>query len=421
MNPADAFTLAAQVVFPVESPPIAPGRVSVREGRIEAVEPGAPQRGDLDLGSAAILPGFVNAHTHLELPFIEPPAADPEDQIAWLERVVVTRRHTTPDAAARQVERGIAASLAAGTTLVGDISTAGLSWTALNASPLRGVVFSELIGLKRERAMSTSTMAFEWLAKVSRNPPDPARLRPGLSPHAPYTTAGWLYERATSAKVPLATHLAELPEELTLLKDRAGPLRQFLERIDAWDDAWTPLSHFPADYLRKGALKSSDWLVAHATYLGDDNFWQLRPQAAPASQRVAVAYCPRTTARFGHEPHPVVRMLERGIAVCLGTDSLASSPTLSILDELRFLNRTKPELGGDVLLAMATLAGAWALRFDDQCGSLRPGKAADIAVVALPDARATDPHQRLLDADARVLRTYIHGTLVYQDEPGPSA
>ena len=102
-------------------------------------------------------------------------------------------------------------------------------------------------------------------------------------------------------------------------------------------------------------------------------------------------------------------MLERGVIVCLGTDSLASSPTLGVLDEVRFLHRRDPSLSGPLLLTMATLFGAWALRIDDVAGSLKPGKSADLAVVALPDRDEADPHDLLLDGDGPVVATMFDG------------
>ena len=117
--------------------------------------------------------------------------------------------------------------------------------------------------------------------------------------------AGWhIYHKAVASRLPLSTHLAEMPEELRLLQHRDGPLRGFLEDLGAWDDDWEPIGPRPADYVRKGELRNADWLIAHGTYLEPDDFWQLRPEAAPEGRRVAIAFCPRTHARFGHAPHP---------------------------------------------------------------------------------------------------------------------
>ena len=107
-------------------------------------------------------------------------------------------------------------------------------------------------------------------------------------------------------------------------------------------------------------MRNADWLIAHGTYIEPAEFWQLRPEASLNGHRVSIAFCPRTHARFGHAPHPYRSLLEKGVVVCLGTDSLASSPTLSVLDELRFLHDRDDSLSGALLLTMATLFGAWA-------------------------------------------------------------
>ena len=282
-------------------------------------------------------------------------------------------------------------------------------------APLRGVVYHELIGLNRLRGIETSGAAFDWLAEVRRDcatQPEP-KTRPGLSPHAPYSTAGWLYDRAAASNLPLSTHLAEMPEELELLATRGGPLRGFLEGLGAWDDDWEPIGPRPADFIRKGENRKADWIVAHGNYIEADEFWQFRPEAAPSGQRVSIAYCPRTHARFGHAPHPYRAMLERGIVVALGTDSLASSPTLGILDEARFLRRLDESAPGALLLTMATLFGAWALRADHRTGSLKIGKSADLAVITLPDRDDPDPHRLLLESDGPITATLFRGEFVH--------
>jgi cytosine/adenosine deaminase-related metal-dependent hydrolase len=413
------LTLAARYVFPVEGPPIPEGRVSIHDGRIVRLS----SRGDdgpavdIDLGNAAITPGFVNAHTHLDLePIARASLEEPEDEVAWLRRVVDARRSSPPGSGLESALRNVGASVTQGTTLLADTTSGGQSWGAVAGAPLRGVVFHELIGLNRLRGLETSGAAFEWLADVRRDDtsiePDP-KTRSGLSPHAPYSTAGWLYHRAAIAKLPLSTHLAEMPEELELLESRSGPLRHFLEGLGAWDDNWEPIGPKPADYIRKGDLRQTDWIVAHGNYLDPSEFWQFRPEAAPNGQRVAIAYCPRTHARFGHAPHPYRAMLDRGIVVCLGTDSLASSPSLGILDEARFLRRRDESASGELILTMATLFGAWALRSEHLTGSLKPGKSADLAIVKLPDFDDPDPYRLLLESNLPVLATMFRGAFVH--------
>ncbi|MDG3002654.1 amidohydrolase family protein [Paludisphaera mucosa] len=412
------LTLRARYVFPVDAPPIEDGAVAVEGGRIEWVGPARERAADLDLGDAAIIPGLVNAHTHLELPGLPGdegrPADAVEDEIAWLGRVMALRRAGASDESYREnVRRNLQATIAAGTTLLADTTSAGLSWDAVAEAHVRAVVFAEVLGLKRFRGLQTNEAAWKWLGSIKPETQVAANARAGLSPHAPYSTAGWLYHSAAASRLPLSTHLAEMPEEMQLLETRQGPMRQYLEDLGAWDDEWEPIGPRPTDYIRQGELREADWLVAHGTYIQPSEFWQLRPEASPNGHRVAVAFCPRTTARFGHfAHHPYRALLQKGAIVCLGTDSLASSPSLSILDEVRFLHARDESLSGELLLTMATLFGAWALRAEASTGSIRPGKSADLAVVGLPDRDESDPYRLLLESDRPVLATMFEGDFV---------
>jgi cytosine/adenosine deaminase-related metal-dependent hydrolase len=409
------LTIKARYVIPVEGPPIEDGCLTIQEGRIAWVGNADDRRSDLDLGNVAVVPGFVNAHTHLELepiPGRSQAGGEDESVVAWLRRVVDQRRAGTDESLRSAVARNVKASIDAGTTLLADITTAGLSWGAVAEAPVRALVFAELIGLKRDRGLETSDLAWRWLGSIRPETQVAACARPGLSPHAPYSTAGWLYHKAVASRMPLCTHLAEMPEELRLLEHGDGPLKSLLEDLGAWDDEWEPIGPRPADYVRKGELRNADWLIAHGTYLEPDDFWQLRPEAAPEGHRVAIAYCPRTHARFAHAAHPYRALLERGAIVCLGTDSMASSENLSILDEMRFLHGRDLSLSGELLLTMATLFGAWALRAETTTGSIKPGKSADLAIVSLPDRDEQDPYALLLESDHPVISTVFEGDFV---------
>ncbi len=410
----DTLTIQARYVFPVEGLPIENGSMTIQGPRIGWLGSADERGGDIDLGNVAIIPGFVNAHTHLELSPIASNGAPQGtiDELAWLRQVIQQRRDQSDESLIQRASENVRASIEAGTTFVADTTTGGLTWGPVAEAPLRAVVFAEVIGLQRNRGLVTDAEAWRWLGSIRPESQVAACARVGLSPHAPYSTSGWLYYKAASSRLPLSTHLAEMPEELRLLEYRDGPLRHFLEEIGAWDDEWEPIGPRPADYVRRGELRKADWLIAHGTYLEPDDFWQLRPEAAPEGHRVAIAYCPRTHARFGHTAHPYRSMLERGAIVCLGTDSLASSDSLSILDELRFLHRRDESLSGPLLLTMATLFGAWALRADTTTGSLKTGKSADLAIVALPDRDDADPFKLLLESDLPVISTVFEGDFV---------
>ena len=404
-------TYQARWIFPGSGPPIPDGRITVADGTIVRVEGASPDPVDVDvdLGDVAIVPGFVNAHTHLELgPIPWNEAGGPEDEVAWLGQVIRSRFERSPEEVDALIRRHVRDAVVAGTTALGDITTAGQSWGAVASAPVWATVFAEVIGLAEARGDQTWQAAQHWLGSLSPGLDRHAQTRPGLSPHAPYSTAGRLYRAAAASGLPLTSHLGEMPEEREFLTSKTGPLRQFVASLGAWTDTWEPVGPSPVDYLPP----TSDCIVAHGNIFEPAEFARLVRLPGDHAPRVAVAYCPRTHARFGHPPHAFRAMLDAGVVVCLGTDSLASSPSLSILDEVRFLRRHHPDVPPATLLTMATVHGAWALRIDDRTGTLDPGKSADLAVLPLGSTDSNDPHDHWLSHDAPPLATMFRGQFV---------
>lgn len=396
---AGAVTYTARVVFPVVSPPLPGGTLTVQGGRILAVEPRGARAADVDLGNVALIPGLVNAHSHLDLSGARGlvPPTDAAHFTDWLRGVIAYRRGRTPEQVQADVRAGLAEALRFGTTLLGDIAAEGASWDALAAAPVRAVVFRELIGVSEERANAAYAAAAGWYAGGRETP----TLRAGLSPHAPYSVHRLLFARAAGLlrerKRPIAVHLAESRAEVELVASRRGPFVPFLKDVGAWDAAGL------TDDLN-GVMKACDArqpkLFVHGNHL------------APSSRfprNCAVVYCPRTHAAFGHPRHPVRDFLARGVRVCLGTDSLASNPDLDPLAEARFVRARRPDLPPDVILRMVTLTGAEALGWADEAGSLEAGKSADAVAVPLPDRDAAHPHELLLENHPGERRTLFRG------------
>jgi cytosine/adenosine deaminase-related metal-dependent hydrolase len=355
----------------VSRPPLEWGSVTIAGDRIVAVEPHGLRRADLDLGDVAVLPGLVNAHTHLDLTGLRGRCPPSPDFTAWLRAVISHRRAQAPAQVEADVRAGLAESLSRGTTLLGDIAAGGLSWPILVNGPGRAVVFHELLGLPRARAEQSLAAARDWLGAR----PATADCRPGLSPHAPYSVRSTLFAQAAllanQYRCPLAVHLAESQDELDLLHQHRGPFVAFLQELGVWDPEG--LAESPARVMQL-CDQPVPGLFVHANYLA--------PSAGVPRHRTVV-YCPRTHAAFGHPPHPFQALLARGVRVALGTDSLASNPDLDLLAEARFLHRLYPDFPGERLLHLATLAGAEALGWADQVGSLEPGKSADLVTVPL--------------------------------------
>lgn len=372
---ADDQLLSARWVFPVDGPPLDGGTVAVRAGRIAAVEPHGSRTPDVDFGNAAILPGLVNAHTHLDLSGMRDRVPPSPDFVGWLRGVIAYRRTQPPGSVAAGVRAGLDEALRSGTTLIGDIAAGGSSWDALAGAPTWAVCFREVLGLPAARVPAVWADLVAWMHDHS----DTATCRAGVSPHAPYSVHKALIE-AAARLWPVCIHLAESAGERELLAHKTGPFVPFLKELGVWDaDGLAP----SWDWVAWKVGRSPAALLAHGNYLA--------PGTVPAG--ATVVYCPRTHAAFGHPPHPVWEFLRRGVRVALGTDSLASNPDLDVLAEARFLHAAHPDVPGDVLLRMATLSGAEALGFGRETGSLAVGKSADLVVVPLPDADAADPHE----------------------------
>jgi cytosine/adenosine deaminase-related metal-dependent hydrolase len=386
-HPPEVRTYTARWVFPVAGPPLPRGTVTVRGEVIEAVEPHGTRTADEDFGNAAIIPGLVNAHTHLDLSGARGliPPTDPDHFTDWLRGVIAYRRGRTPEQVQADIRVGLAECLRSGTTLIGDIAAEGASWDVVAKSPTRAVVFRELIGLRHDW-QDAYFNAHAWLSKRA----NASTCRKALSPHAPYTVRLLLFaiavKRCAEEGLPEAIHLAESHGEVDLVEHRAGEFVSFLAEF-GFSDMDKLVTAF-TDLIQLHPPPVSCVFV-HCNYLSPDTAF---------GPNQSVVYCPRTHAAFGHPPHPFREFLRRGVRVCLGTDSLASSPDLDILAEARFAHARYPDFPGDTLLKMVTLNGAAALGWADEAGSLEPGKSADFVVVPLPDRDTADPYE-LLFAD----------------------
>jgi cytosine/adenosine deaminase-related metal-dependent hydrolase len=394
---AETLTLTARWVFPVSSPPLERGLVTVAGDRIAAVGPHGSRTADVDLGDVAIIPGLVNTHTHLDLTGARGLIPPTPDFTAWLRQVIAYRRQRAPEPVQADVQAGIVESVRHGTTLVGDIAADGTSWDDLADAPMRAVVYYELLGLQYYRAQSARRAA----AQFNRGRQIWSTLRFGYSPHAPYSF-NYNLLRGSTWLWPSAIHLAETTAELELLERHSGPFVSFLAELGVWDPTGLARSVEHVIELTKSGREPI--LYVHCNYLSPD---------APIPPHSTVVYCPHTHAAFGHAPHPFRAFLNRGVRVALGTDSLASNPDLSVLSEARFLHDRHPDLPGAALLRMATLSGAEALGWADATGSLEAGKSADFAVVPLPPQNEPDPHILLFVSDRPVRETWFCGCRVW--------
>jgi cytosine/adenosine deaminase-related metal-dependent hydrolase len=401
--PDARLSLRARWIIPVEGEPIENGTIEIADGRIvDLHELRHPQ--SLDLGNAAIIPGLVNAHTHLEFSGLARPLQPAQPFAAWIRALVAERRRGGPDSTAA-IAQGMNECAAAGTTTVGEIATSDVPDDFDTTDVSRVVAFRELIGRFPEQADDLWDVARRHLEQWrTAGRPD---VIAGLSPHAPYSVHPDLLRRlvdlACEFRAPVAMHVAETRDELELLDRGTGHLRTMLEDFGVWREGAMPVGARPLDALRE-LQRLPRALVIHGNYLADDEIAFLAERL-----HLAVVYCPRTHHFFGHSEHPWRLLLARGVSLALGTDGRASNPDLSLWHELQFLSQRFRDVSRRTLLELGSIRGARALGLDHETGSLTVGKSADLAVVALKSGAAADPHDLVLSSVNEIVRTMRAG------------
>jgi len=401
--------IKARYVVPVDRPAIENGAVVIERGRIAAVGsakefPGQPAT---DYGDAVICPGFVNAHTHLDLSMLVGRIAPGPDFIAWLRHLmaIITAEPATRQRVHQAVRAGVAQSLESGVTMIGDIARTP-QWTreVLSASPLRGVSFGEVTAIGTRRQLLSerldAALAEDWRSE---------QMKIGISPHASYSVepAGMraCAEQARKRNAPLCIHLAETADEERFTCTCEGPFADYLRGLGVWDELIPTSGCGPVELAERTGLLGKRTVIAHANYVTDADIKRI------AASGASVAYCPRIHRAFEHTSHRFRDMLAAGINVCVGTDSLASNPSLSILDELRFLRRQHADLTADRIIAMGTLHGARALGFANVAGSLTAGKMADLAVIPLDTPNAAAGWDSMFESIQPPIAVYVSGEL----------
>lgn len=350
----------------------------------------------VDLPGAVIVPGLVNAHSHLDLTHLRGKVPFEGSFAGWIEGILRGRR----EAGARDAsELGIREALARGTTAFGDVVSPRAFAdvvAAFAATGARARLYVEALGFRPERAGAVFDEVWR-LVEMTALPPN---VSTGISPHAPYSVSRELFRLALSMAEghgrPVAIHLAETLEELAFLRHAIGPLRTLLQTSGADDPDHRPWGGV-GPFLETLDLSRARLSLIHGNYL--------RPRDVPGG--AFVVYCPAAHRFFRHPEHPVKELLEEGVRVALGSDSAASGGTVDLLSQTQVLARTRPDLEERAVFRMATEWGAAALDLD--AGLLVPGRLADFA--AFTPAMG---HAILGAPEAKCLLAVVGGRILHQ-------
>jgi cytosine/adenosine deaminase-related metal-dependent hydrolase len=441
---------SARWVLPIISQLIEDGAVAFESSNIIAVGPRTeilsrfPDSRTEDFGEAAILPGFVNTHSHLELTvmrgFLE---REENDFFAWLRKLTFARLAMSAEDLLVSVTCGAIEAARAGVTCLGDASSAGSQpMKALREIGLRGIVYQESFGPDPGLAGENVAQLREQISELRAL--EDGLVRVGVSPHAPYSVSGRQLELisrlAIDEKLPLMMHAAESHSEKLFMLEGQGV---FAEGLRARRIEWQAPGISTIQYLKRHGVLETSPLLAHCINVDDSDLELIKEYSA------SIAHCPKSNAKLGHGHAPFAEFIKREIKVGLGSDSVASNNTCDMLEEARFAmllarldiegNRSAGEglesngkqgvlpegqanapVAAEQILYSATLGGAQALGKDDQIGALAEGMQADVTIVSLEGAHqqpVRDPTAALVFASSGrdVLLTVVAGQEIYRD------
>ena len=376
-------------ILPISEPPIRDGWFAVDRGRVVAL--GAAGKRVLadgaqvvDLGDVAVMPGLVNAHTHLELSYLRDEVAPASQFVTWVRDVMKARRER-PDPGGREILDAVDAALieavACGTAIVGDISNTLVSFEPLTRSSLAAVVFYELI---RFNTPDPAGVVARALAELEALHPT-EHVRASLAAHAPYSVAPLVLRAIRqavndSAFAPCSIHLSESVEEVEFIRSGGGPWRDLLEELGSWDPAWVAPGGTPVQFLDDSGFLDGRLLAVHGVQMTTADLDRL------VARGTTLVTCPRSNGPTGAGAPPIEDFYNYGVNVAVGTDSLASAPDLNVFAELATMRALAPTVSAGALLDSATRQGARALGFDADYGTIEPGKSGRLLAVSVPPA-----------------------------------
>jgi aminodeoxyfutalosine deaminase len=302
--------------------------------------------------------------------------------VTWVRGVMKARRER-PDPNGKEIldalDEAIGEAVACGTAIVGDISNTLVTFGPLVRSSLAAVVFNEVIRFNGAEAAAVVERASRQLEALL--PTD--LVRTSLAAHAPYSVSPLVFREIRRAidRDPLArcsVHLSESAEEVEFIRTGQGPWRAMLEELGSWDPSWVPPSVSPVQYLDDSGFLDERILAVHGVQMSSSDLARL------AARRTTLVTCPRSNRYTGAGAPPLEAFYASGVRIAVGTDSLASAPSLNVFDELAAMRELAPMVPASALLDSATRQGARALGFETEFGSIEPGKRARLLAVSVP-------------------------------------
>ncbi len=422
--------LSAAYVLPISAAPIENGAVAIENDKIVAVGTRQelaqkfPEAIDENFGEAVIMPGFVNAHSHLEITAMRGFLDDVEDDFfAWLMKLTMTRADKLTE---KDIETsaliGALEGTRSGVTCFGDIGRYGKAgFQALKKVGLRGILFQETdFSPKNEEAENDFAKLKDKFLTLQET--ETKRVKVGISPHAPYSVSRKLFEKITDyaldENIKITIHAAESNQEKEFFLTGEGLFAEMYRKLNL---EWNAPETSEIEYLAHIGVLQAKPLLAHCVKVSESDIDLI------AESATRIAHCPKSNAKFGHGIAPLERFLDKKVRIGFGSDSMASNNTCDILEEARFATLfarnsayKKRFLNAQEIIETATLGGASALGLENEIGTLETSKQADLIVISLDNIAQLPVHNvysaLLFASNARDIRlTMVAGEEVFRD------
>ncbi len=311
-------------------------------------------------GPGVLMPPLINVHTHLELGAMKGEIPEGLDFIQWIQEVVERREYKEESEILKGIEEGVRELVECGCLVAGEISSLGLSRDILVDSVIEGVWFREIIGNTIPDLIKSQTMEMENEILFS------------MAGHAPHTTSPTVLKKlkhlTLKKNLPFSIHLAESDDEVEFLRTGKGRWADFLCQRGFDISKWGLPVGCPVQYVENIGVLDSHTIVVHLIKADQIDLEKIR------HHNCHVCVCPRSNKNLHKKLPNISGMLNVGIKPCVGTDSSASTATLDLFDEMRFIATEFPDIQPSDIIAMATENGAKALNLNHRFGSLVPGK-----------------------------------------------
>jgi 5-methylthioadenosine/S-adenosylhomocysteine deaminase len=357
------------------------GSVAIRNGEIvdvgssKAIDGKYSAKTVIRAGGHAVVPGFVNAHTHVPMTLFRG-IADDRDLMDWLTNFIFPAEAKNVDREFVKWGTRLAAAemIRSGTTTFADMYYFESDIAReTKAAGLRGVLGETLIDFPAPDN-KTWDAAIAYMRQYAKDWKGDRLITPAFAPHAPYTVSTEHLKQvralASELDIPILIHVSETKDEL----------RQVAEKQNGMT---------PGAYLDSIGFLGDDVVAAHGVHLTAD---ELKTFAA---RKTGVAHCPESNQMLASGVAPVVDMIKAGMEVGLGTDGPAgSNNNLDMVEEMASAARLQKVMRNDPkaisareVLRLATIGGAQVMGLADKIGTLERGKRADIVLIDLQQTR----------------------------------